>query len=469
MWDSGVVQSSTTLNIGYAGPALTSNTDYAWSVTWADATGALSVPATSTFSTALLSPAAWQGAEWVSSPNNGSLNTYRTEFTLASAPVRARLFIHGLGYYKTWINGAITDDHELGTFTTFQQRTLYDVWDVTPLVHVGCNALGVMLGHGWFSQPKVHAGDRQFRALLSITSADGSTKYFASSNAGGSLVFTATTGPVLDDDIYKGETYDARIAASIAGWAGCGFVPAPGAWVATTAPGVSPTTFGSVISAHSVHSVITTDRTYSVVAGGISEPKAGVFVLDFGQNMACQTSLRIEDCPPGTNITIIHNEILNTDGTVNRNLAPMVGTYICAGGAGVETYRTHFTYYGARYVQIEGWPGIPGEESVSAHFIHSAVPQSGEFISSSPLLNAIQHATRFASWSNLMDIPTDCPQRERFGWLGDAQLSFETVIHNIDGGGFYTKWLSDFADTQVFDNATMDTHGALPDCIPFCA
>jgi alpha-L-rhamnosidase len=136
--------------------------------------------------------------------------------------------------------------------------------------------------------------------------------------------------------------------------------------------------------------------------------------------MAGQTTITVEDCPSGTNITLFHNEILNEDGTVNRNLAPMVGTYICA-GTGIETYRTHFTYYGFRYVQINGWPGVPGEEAVAAHFVHSAVPQSGEFSSSNELLNAVQHATRFASWSNMMDIPTDCPQRERFGWLGDAR------------------------------------------------
>lgn len=124
--------------------------------------------------------------------------------------------------------------------------------------------------------------------------------------------------------------------------------------------------------------------------------------------MAGQTTLKVEDCPSGTNISIIHNEILNPDGTVNRNLAHMVGTYICAGTGGVETYRTHFTYYGFRYVQINGWPGVPGEEAVSAHFVHSDVPQSGEFSSSNALLNAVQHATRFASWSNLMDVPTDC-------------------------------------------------------------
>lgn len=466
VWDSGVVTSNTTLNVPYGGSQLPSNTDFTWSLVWTDAQGATAGTATSTFSTALYTPTDWKNAEFVSSQQNGSLNTYRAEFTLSAAPVRARLFMHGLGYAKTWINGALTDDHELGTFTTFQQRTLYDVVDVTSLVHAGCNAVGVMIGHGWFSQPKVHAGPRQFRLLLSLTDSTGAITYLASANAAGApgaLVFSAIAGPVLADDIYLGETYDGRVMASIDGFAACGFTPSA-AWVPTVPPFESPLTFGSVISSHAVH--IRTDRSYSVVDSGITQPKPNVFVFDFGQNMAGQSTLKVEDCPVGTNITLIHNEILNPDGTVNRNLAPMVGTYFCAGNGGVEVYRTMFTYYGFRYVEVIGFPGVPGEETVSAHFVHSDVPQSGEFTSSSPLLNAIQHATRFASWSNLMDVPTDCPQRERFGWLGDAQLSFETVIHNIDGGGFYTKWLSDFADTQVFDNITYQTDGALPDCIP---
>jgi alpha-L-rhamnosidase len=229
VWNSGVVASNNTLNIAYGGPALASDADYVWSVIWTDASGATAPAATSTFSTALYDAAAWRGATWVSSAPNGSLNTYRAEFSLPAAPARARLYMHGLGYAKTWLNDASTDDHELGTFTTFQQRTLYDVIDVTGLLKPGCNAIGVMLGHGWFAQPRVHAGDRQFRLLLSVTDAGGATTYFASSNAPGApgaLVFAAAAGPVTADDIYEGESYDGRVAAALAGWAACGFKPA---------------------------------------------------------------------------------------------------------------------------------------------------------------------------------------------------------------------------------------------------
>ena len=464
VWDTGVVASNTSLNVGYGGPALQSDADYVWSVSWTDSAGAVAPAASATFSTGLLSPAAWQGAEYLSSSGNGSLNTYRSEFTLAALPVRARLFVVGLGYAKTFLNGAPTDDHELGAFTTFEQRVLYDVIDVTPLMRAGCNAVGIMLGHGWYAQPKVHSGPRQFRLLLSLTDGAGAVTYLhsAAAAAPGALTFAAAAGPVTADDIYLGETYDARVALALAGWQSCGFAPAPGVWQPAQPPAVSPATTGAIVSAQNV--LVRTDTTYSPAA--ITQPFPGVFVFDMGQNLAGQSELFVADCPAGTNITLIHNEILNPDGTVNRNLARMQSQYICGGGDS-ERYRTQFTYFGFRYVQVENYPGVPGEDALRSHFTHSEVPQAGEFSSSNGVLNAIQHATRYASLSNLVSVPTDCPQRERFGWLGDAQLSFETVLHNFDIGAFHGKWLRDFIDVQMYDNKTLFTDGAMPDCIPY--
>jgi alpha-L-rhamnosidase len=172
---------------------------------------------------------------------------------------------------------------------------LYESLDVTALVRPGANALGVMLGHGWWAQPSVRAGPRQLIALLSVTTADGATTYYPSTLAAAAppvaaggvvpLVFTATSGPVLADDIYDGETFSGPLAAALAGWAQPGYTPTPGvAWVPAEAPPVSPATYGSVVSAHPVP--IRTDRTFSVAPGGISQPGPGVYVFDFGQNMA---------------------------------------------------------------------------------------------------------------------------------------------------------------------------------------
>lgn len=491
-WDSGVVQSNKTLNIVYAGNTLVSDSDYTWTVTWTDSSGAQAVPAVSAFSTAMLNPPTdFASAAWLSSTQisagDGGLNTYRSTFTVGSSSSvsRARLYIAGMGYWKAWINGQAVDSHELGTFTTFERRVLYDVVDVSSLVQPGCNGLGIMLGHGWFAQPTVNSGPRQFMMILSVTTSDGTTTYYSSSltgqvmasaslpggraGAATPLSFVATAGPVTADDIYIGETYDGRVAYALRGWATCVYKPASGVtWTPAVAPRTSVAQLGSILSSHPVQ--IVTDKDYTVVPGGPNQPGPGVFVYDFGQNMAGTVTLNVPDCPVGTVITLLHGEILYPNGSVHNHYlpgAPMTGVYICNGMDAMEVYRYMFTYMGFRYVQITGYPGVPGEEALTAHFIHSDMPQTGEFSSSHPLMNAIQHATRYASLSNLMDIPTDCPQRERRGWLGDAQLSFETVIHNFDGGAFYTKWIKDFVDTQVYDNLTMNAQGAMPDCIPF--
>ena len=224
VWDSGVVRSNRTLNIPYGGGdgapplPLQSDTDYSWSVTWTDLHGSSSAASRGTFSIAILGddPASspdWHAPAWVSSVANGSLSTYRAEFELEAAPVRARMYHVGLGYSKTWINGNLTDAHELGQYVTFQERVLYDCLDVARLLRSGKNALGVMLGAGWFAQNSTAHGPRQFLVLLSVTMPDGKTTYFRSAIAGRDttardLVFRSTAGPEQSDNMYKGEDFD---------------------------------------------------------------------------------------------------------------------------------------------------------------------------------------------------------------------------------------------------------------------
>ena len=364
VWDSGKVASNKTLNVVFGGSAmLASDSDYVWTVTFWDSLDTPSAPASASFSTALYNEAAWQGASWISSANSGANNTYRTQFTVgASAVIRARLYISAMGYGKTWINGRLTDDHELGQFTTFEQRVLYDVVDVTPFVDSGCNALGVMLGAGWWSEPSVNSGVRQFRLLLSVSTADGNTQYYPSAVGSGSpvdssarsiaavggvspLSFVATSGPVTSDNIYAGETYDGRIEAALGRWLYCGYTPTV-PWAPAVQPAKTPTTLGSVISAHNVW--IRTDREYT---GIITQPGQNVYVYNFVQNMAAQVTLRVDDCPAGTVIKMSHSEILYPNGSVHNHYMPgaaMTGVYICAGTGGTETYSTMFVYYGSQ-------------------------------------------------------------------------------------------------------------------------
>ena len=177
--------------------------------------------------------------------------------------------------------------------------------------------------------------------------------------------------------------------------------------------------------------------------------------------VAGTTTLRVI-CPEGSQwIFMRYGESMQADGHVlNQYGNIMNSNYTCAGTGDVETYTTLFSYYGFRYIELTNWPGVPDEGSFTGHFIHSNVGQTGSFNSDNDQLNNIQHLTRFASLSNLMDVPTDCPQRERRGWLGDAQLSAETTISNFDMSGFYTKWMRDLRDSQEF----LNSDGQLPDC-----
>ena len=413
VWDSGVVVSNSSVNVPYAGPAPASDTDYTWTLTWTDATGASAPAASAPFSTGLLAQADWRGAAFVMGAAGADNNMLRAEFTIPGTAqvTRARLYIQGLGYYKSWLNGEPTDAHELGSFTTFEKRILYDAWDVAALLRPGCNAIGVMLGAGWYSEPSVKVGPRSLIAMLSVMTADGAKTYFASSLTPGanSLVFSSTVGPVTSDNIYAGENYDARLEQP--GFAACAFTP-PAPWLPAVAAPDPRTVHGSVMSWQSPASAPMIDRDYSVAA--ITTPSDGVYVVDFAQNMAGTTTFKVV-CPNGPQwIYMAYGESLHPDGTVlNQYGNIMNSNFTCAGTGDVETYKTLFSYYGFRYVQLTNFPGVPDEGTFTAHFIHSAVGQTGAFNSDNDLLNNIQHCTRFASLSNLMDVPTDCPQRER--------------------------------------------------------
>jgi alpha-L-rhamnosidase len=429
LWDSGNVASNAT-HVLYPEPgagarALPSDTDFSWSVVWADATGAPSQPTSSTFSTALLAGEPdWFGAEWLSSSNNGSLNLYRAVLPdLGDEPLlRARLYIASPGYYHATLNGVDTDRHLLGPQSTLAMRTLYDVWDVAALLRGGCNTLGVALGNGWGSSTHTRGGtlkfDRQFIAMLSVTAANGTTRHFPTDTSAGaasaptSLQFHAGPGPVTYDDIFDGEAYDGRVAATVRGWDGClppAFVNE--AWEPAVKPADSPADHHAEMSSHVLHTVLL--RNYSAaIAGGIEQPVPGVFVFNFTQNMAGIVTLRVRNCLRGSVIRLRFGEIIWGENRTVHNqfpggdrpggMARMLSNYTCAGEA-EEVYRTQFSSFGFQFVQVEGYPGVPMPDALTAHFIGPDFAPAANFTSSSALLNRIQSsivASAAANWAN---------------------------------------------------------------------
>jgi len=166
--------------------------------------------------------------------------------------------------------------------------------------------------------------------------------------------------------------------------------------------------------------------------------------------------------PRGTKVNLRYAELLDEEGMINtvpNREAKATDTYILK-GEGKEIYEPRFTYHGFRYVEVTGFPDTPTLESIEGRVVHSAVEPVGGFISSNPLINHIHKNVLWGQLSNLMSIPTDCPQRnERMGWMGDAQLTAEEAIYNFDMAGFYTKWINDIKEAQKED-------GSVPDVVP---
>lgn len=452
-WDSGKVASSKSVNIEYAGTALLPQTKYVWQVCYWDLNDQQSqYSENASFETAMLAPADWAGAEWIA---GGGL--IRREFALPVADqiMRARLYIVGMGYYEASLNGAKVGNQLLGTFTTFEVRILYDTYDVTHMLTNGNNALGVWLGAGWYSEPSVHVGDPTLIAQLRVWLKSGSV-YTLVTNAS-DPAWRATASPILFDNIYAGETYDARLYQD--GWDQPDFVNGS-AWTPVTPPRKQPT---GVLSAPMMPPIRATE-TYTAV--DIWSPSPGVFMFDFGQNMAGLCTLRVRG-PAGQTISMYHTESINPDGTAHQHEysnSPQLANYTLRGSDAYEVYTPRFAYFGFRYVQVTGFPGVPDRDTLLAHFVHTDVDLTGQVVfGENELLNAVQHATRYASLSNYENIPTDCPQRERRGWLGDAQLSHLTTIHNFDMAAAYTKFLRDIQDSQTF----LKNDGEVPDCVPF--
>ncbi len=459
IWSTGQTKSDQSTHIVYQGPTLTSGKKYYWQVrVWDNKKQKSDWSEPAYWEMGLLKASDWL-AKWIQPGWEEGVSKsqpapfLRKSFKLKGDIKEARAYITALGLYHAEING-IKIGNQLFTpgWTSYNKRLQYQTYDVTDLLKNGRNAVGVILGDGWYrgnlawrKNRNVYGDKLALLLQIEVVYTTGKKELIITDDS-----WKATTGPVLSSDIYNGEVYDAQL--EIPGWSTSGF---------------NDKTWTKV-------KLIENPKTVLVASSGppvkrIQEVKPvsllitpdGETVLDMGQNMVGWIRLEAEG-KAGDTITLRHAEVLDKEGnfyTENLRRAEQLVRYILK-GEGRETYEPHFTFQGFRYVMVEGYPGKLTLDDLTGIVIHSDITPTGFFSCSNPLLNQLQHNIQWGQKGNFLDVPTDCPQRdERLGWTGDAQVFSRAACYNADVAAFFTKWLKDLGADQKED-------GSVPYVIP---
>lgn len=379
----------------------------------------------------------------------------RKGFPVGKPVASARLLTTALGLHETRLNGVRVGTDVLAPgWTDYAKRVQYKVYDVTGQIRQGDNALGAWLGNGWYSGSLGFAGSQRYgtqpwySAQLRITYTDGTSSTVRTDGS-----WRVAGGPIRADDLYAGESYDARLTRP--GWDSPGYDDS--SWgTAAVRTGTKPNLVSQVDNGVTVQQ--------SLRPTAVTQPRPGVWVFDLGQNFTGWNRLALSG-PAGTTVTVRHAEILNADGTVytaNLRAAAATDTFTLAGTGGTETYEPRFTVHGYRYVELTGLPAgyTPTADTVTGRAMWTAGAQAGTLTTSHPLVNQLQHNILWGERSNMLSIPTDCPQRdERLGWTGDIAAFAATSTFNVDVHRLLDKFTDDMVDGQRSD-------GAFPDVAP---
>ena len=465
LWDSGKVVSDQSVHVEYGGPTLVSRQRLHWRVrVWDEHNRTTRYSRTAWWEMGLLNKKDWQ-SRWIGSLNVGGPRTtspcpyLRKPFQIYKSVAWARLYITALGVYEACLNGQRIGDAQLVPgWTNFNRRTRYQVYDVANMLLQGDNALGVILGDGWYCgnlewRGRQLYGDRpKLIAQLEIIFTDGSQQKIISDKT-----WHTATGPLLESDLIMGESYDARL--ELPGWDQPGYNEkhSKSHWLPVE---VFPEQQISLVAQNGpvIHCV---EVLHPI---GIKELKTwpnSTYVFDLGQNMVGRVKLQVSG-KAGSTIRLRYAEVTNPDGSIyTANLRTARQTdYYTLKGNGIEVYEPRFTFHGFRYVEVTGFTGAVSKDMLTGIVLHSDMAVTGSFDCSDPLVNQLQHNILWGQKGNFLDVPTDCPQRdERLGWTGDAQVFSRTAAFNMDVASFFTKWLQDLEDSQ-------GENGAIPPISP---
>lgn len=471
VWDSGKVLSSTTFNVSYSGTPLLSLQTYYWKVAVWDGAGKQSnwsQPAR--WTTSILRSKGWT-AHWIAAtpdttpssaqPRENSweyrdhsspLPIFRRAFSLDRPVKRALVLISGLGQYELHVNGRPVTESVLNPgWTDYRKTILYNSWDVTSLLKPGANALGVLLGNGMYNVEGVKGrytkfvgsfGQPKLLLQMQIDFTDGSSTTIVSDRS-----WKTSPGPIVFSSIYGGEDYDARRehpgwdrpAFNDATWERALEVDSPGGQLVSQM--LSPIKVATVFS----------PRT-------IIDGKSGTRIYDLGQNIAGWPEIVVRGSR-GAKIELTAGELLDKDGMVTQHSANArpgsanLFTYTLK-GTGDETWHPRFSYYGFRYIQVTEVKSAESSNrpvllALKGDFVHADATQVGEFSTSNRLFMHIHRLIDMAILSNMVSILTDCPQREKLGWLEQTYLAGSAIFLNYDVAPLYRKIARDMRDAQL--------------------
>ncbi len=373
----------------------------------------------------------------------------RRDFIITRPIARARLYATALGAYEPYINGQRLGTARLAPeITVARDHVLYQCYDATALLHCGTNAIGALIGDGWYASAfswnneryALAGSPRRFLAQLVIEYTDGERDVIVTDSR-----WQLAESMIRAAEIYNGEEYDARLERP--GWNAPGYDAAE--WRAATV--------GERPRERLVAQVDPPIRALQMLAvRAVSEPRPGVYVCDFGQNFAGWCRLHVSGAA-GTRVRLRHAEILHPDGTINTsNLRAAQATdhYTLRGDPHGEIYEPHFTYHGFRYVEITGFPGVPTRESLDGVVAHTDAAETGALELEQPIAQQIWHNALWSQRSNFFGVPTDCPQRdERMGWMGDIQVFLDAAAFNMDVDSFIRRFLGEIRAGQTPDGA----------------
>ncbi|KAK2609232.1 hypothetical protein QQS21_002166 [Conoideocrella luteorostrata] len=365
---------------------------------------------------------------------------FRKSFRSDEDVATARLYITALGLYEAELNGQRVGDAVMAPgWQSYNFRHAYDTYDVTKLVKRGENAIGVLVGEGWYAGRYAFTSNRNIwgdtiglQSLLRVTLKNGTVVTVPSDTS-----WRANTGPVVSSEIYDGETYDSRLEADLKDWSSAGFDDSK--WLAAKQ---LPPVKGELVPPDAPP----VRKIEEIKPVRVFKSASNKTILDMGQNMVGWLRLSDVRGPIGTNITLRHAEVMDNGELALRPLRTAKATDTLILNGQKQTWEPRFTFHGFRYVQVDGWPEDTelSAKTVTGVVIHSDLEPTGSFTCSHELLNKFHENVQWSMKGNFLSISTDCPQRdERLGWTGDAHAFGPTANFLYNTAGFWRGWHKD--------------------------